>query len=128
VCNPNTCVPPNCQLGATVDILDCLVRQLRALVRSAPRSELAPRLTKPGSRLRLTLARASREVRSLKRALNRQGPPARVSVKIRRIRRALDQFAAKVEKARDRSLVSPTFSSSLMGIAAEAVVQTTRVP
>jgi hypothetical protein len=133
--------PPSCtsscglscqqqSLTAAVDVLSCLVGQLRGMVRSAPRTELAPRLTKRGSRLRTVLNRAARDVRKLRRALNRVGSPPRPNRRLARIRRALVRFETLVAKAREKGFVSPGFSVGLMGLAseAEAVVAATRTP
>jgi len=129
-CTTDTCTAATgCQHTPAVsfDAVTCRLATLRNTLSDAPASDLALRLSRPKSGLVRVLARASRLATSGAAAV-RRGRLRRAERRIVALQGALDLFTRRVEKARERNLLSPALEASLDRLAGEALGVALRLP
>ena len=124
-----TCVPGSaCQSPplAEIDVIACLISELRTMITTASALDIAPRLARPPSRLRRALRRGSSGVAAVRRLLARGGSRARIAAKLLRIEHALARFTAAAGAARAKNRMSASFYQGLVTTAGQATVATAR--
>ena len=118
--DPVCAVGTGCQGGvAWIDAVQCFVEQVRAVVHTAPASDLAPRLARPGSHLGQAIQRAARAGRAMRRAPRPAPAPAPDRAPLRRLDKTLHGLAAEIERLRGREKMSATLYAELVGTVAQ---------
>jgi len=105
---------------AWIDAVQCFVEQVRAVVHSAPASDLVPRLARPGSHLGQAIQRASRAVRAMRRALAQHRRQLPIERRLRRLDKTLHGLSGVIERLRGREKMSATLYAELVGTVAQA--------
>src|SRR5206468_12520443 len=100
------------------------IQQLRSTIQNAPRTDLAAKMARKRSPLRLALNRASGALRGMRVAIARQAPRRRVIARRRRLAHALDRFTFVVKKVHGRSQMSDALSDTLVATTHQASVAT----
>ncbi len=119
--DPVCAVGTGCQPGvAWIDAVQCFVEQVRAVVHSAPASDLVPRLTRPGSHLGQAIQRAARAVRAMRRALAQHRRQLPIELRLRRLDKTLHGLSGVIERLRGREKMSATLYAELVGTVAQA--------
>jgi len=119
--DPVCAVGTGCQRGvAWIDAVQCFVEQVRAVVHSAPASDLVPRLARPGSHLGGAIQRASRAVRAMRRALAQHRRQLPIELRLRRLDKTLHGLSGVIERLRGREKMSATLYAELVGTVAQA--------
>jgi len=120
-CTNPVCAGTGCQGGvAWIDAVQCFVAQVRAVVHSAPASDLVPRLARPGSHLGQAIQRASRAVRAMRRALAQHRRQLPIERRLRRLDKTLHGLSGVIERLRGRQKMSATLYAELVGTVAQA--------
>src|SRR6185503_13461303 len=112
VCGPNgACTHVDCTDGtcdrvsvAWIEVMQCLVTQLRAQVRGAPREQVAPGLMRRGSPLLHALKRNERALGAVKAGLGHAR--SRVPGRVVRLDRSLRRFMRLVQRLRGHRRLS----------------------
>ena len=130
LCTIDTCVDgAGCQHSASVsfDAVTCRLSILKNTIAEAPATELSGRLARPGSGLVRGLARASRLVKGVATAM-RRGRLQRAENRLIALQQVLGQFARRVDRARDRNLLSAAFQDTLDRMAQDTMLQARTLP
>ncbi len=119
--DPVCAVGTGCQGGEPwIDAVQCFVEQVRAVVHSAPASDLVPRLARNGSHLGQAIQRASRAVRAMRRALAQHRRQLPIERRLRRLDKTLHGLSGVIERLRGREKMSATLYAELVGTVAQA--------
>src|SRR5438094_1745637 len=120
-CTNPVCAGTGCQGGeAWIDAVQCFVEEVRAVVHSAPASDLVPRLARPGSHLGQAIRRAARAVRTMRRALAQHRRRLPIEIRLRRLDKTLHGLSGVSERLRGRQKMSATLYAELVGTVAQA--------
>jgi len=120
-CTNPVCAGTGCQGGeAWIDAVQCFVEEVRAVVHSAPASDLVPRLNRPGSHLGQAIRRAARAVRAMRQALAQHRRRLPIEIRLRRLDKTLHGLSGVIERLRGRQKMSATLYAELVGTVAQA--------
>ncbi len=131
----DACTTDACSAGAgcvhapavSFEAVACRLSILRNTLSDAPASDLTPRLARPKSNLVRALARASRLAIGAASDV-RRGKLRRAEKRIIMLQAALEQFGKRVDKARQRTLLSPGLEATLGRLADDALGEARRLP
>ena len=113
--------------AVSFDAVACRLAILRNTLSDASASDLTPRLARPKSGLVRALARASRLATSAAHDVQRS-KLRRAEKRIVLLQAALGQFTKRVDKARERALLSPGLQATLDRLAGDALGQALHLP
>ncbi len=120
-CTNPVCAGTGCQAGeAWIDAVQCFVEEVRAVVHSAPASDLVPRLNRPGSHLGQAIRRAARAVRTMRQARAQHRRRLPIEIRLRRLDKTLHGLSGVIERLRGRQKMSATLYAELVGTVAQA--------
>lgn len=129
LCTVDECIDGGCrntEVGG-VDAVTCRIATVRLLAMEAGETELAPRLTRPGSGLMRALGKSTVTATRLRMALETGARPPRVAGRRARLDRALRGVTQRLAAARRRELVAHDLYSRMVETIGQALLAVTRL-